>query len=111
VSYETKRFRGIVSLVGLLVIVVLVLSGCSGEEIGYKVKNVYDCSEDIDQARAVFLLNCIKNANPNSDEEPEDWLYICERISLNTYCPKKQVRYQVKRSCFMCAWYETGVIQ
>ena len=33
-----------------------------------------------------FVLECIKNGNPKSDEEPEDWIYMCKTMSLSMFC-------------------------
>ena len=36
--------------------------------------------------QAVFVLECIKNANPKSDEEPEDWIGDCKTMSNDLFC-------------------------
>lgn len=36
--------------------------------------------------RAAFVLTCAKNANPKSDEEPEDMLSMCSKIADRNYC-------------------------
>ena len=50
----------------------------------------------------MFILQCLKNTNPNSDEEPEDWMYICEHIADNTYCTKQQVKITYSKPCSGC---------
>jgi hypothetical protein len=37
-------------------------------------------------SRAEFVLSCAENANPKSDEEPEDMLRECDRIARDTFC-------------------------
>jgi len=40
------------------------------------------------EERASFILDCLKNANPKSDEEPEDWISLCEDMAEDIYCKK-----------------------
>lgn len=47
----------------------------------YKVKS--NCDK---QKQAEFILKCIENANPKSDEEPEDWITICQAMSEDLFC-------------------------
>lgn len=110
-NYETKRFRGIVSLVGLLVIVMFVLAGCSGEKEIYRVKTVYDCPNDNTEQRVDFILKCIENANPKSDEEPEDWIYMCENMALKAFCTARTIKVNFKKDCYSCMYYQTGVVE
>lgn len=42
--------------------------------------------DDLMQQRADFVLQCANNANPRSDEEPEDMLRECDRIAGTTFC-------------------------
>ncbi|MCP4262922.1 MAG: hypothetical protein GY774_36240 [Planctomycetes bacterium] len=44
------------------------------------------CAADTVPARAEFTLQCIANANPKSDEEPEDWIRLCLEMAVDTYC-------------------------
>ncbi len=50
------------------------------------------CTQDTVADRSNFILACIANANPKSDEEPEDWLKICQQIAEQTICPITRVR-------------------
>ena len=34
-----------------------------------------------------WISDCIKNANPKSDEEPEDWILQCRLTATQIYCP------------------------
>ena len=55
--------------------------------------------------QAKFILNCIANANPKSDEEPEDWLPMCEAMAQRMYCVKIHgFRYWI-RSCGLRTCY------
>lgn len=46
------------------------------------------CSADDDRERlADFILACVKNGNPMSDEEGEDLVRQCERTGENVVCP------------------------
>lgn len=72
----------------------ILLSGCNSgrfpEPEQVRTIEVYDhyCTADSESKRADFSLKCIKNANPMSDEEPEDWIWECHRMSVSTFCPK-----------------------
>lgn len=72
----------------------LLVAGCDGGKdevfIRYELDNL--CGSDTTEARSVFILSCIKNANPSSDEEPEDWIRQCQYMAEDTYCPKESVK-------------------
>lgn len=68
----------------LLLALITFLAGC--ERI--VVTSEYQCNKDTLEQRASFTLDCIKNANPMSDEDPEDWIAVCEETSIRTYCEK-----------------------
>lgn len=77
----------------LLSAICLVLVGCSnpeGQQRSY-VKNLHHCTEETKQDRAEFILTCIENANPKSDEEPEDWITDCKWMAEQTLCKKEKV--------------------
>lgn len=66
----------------------LLLSGCgvnSDGDIETKVYGWY-CSYESQDKRAKFTSECIKNANPMSDEEPEDMIAGCVRAAKEVYC-------------------------
>lgn len=88
----------------ILVLLTSMLIGCN--DVG-KIRVVERLQEVCDKSttdiRANFILSCIDNANPHSDEEPEDWLYLCRRIAERTYCPK-QVVIVTER----CTWGNFG---
>ena len=78
----------------LTIVFVLALFGCEGEPQEFP-KTEYDCSETSKEVLAEFTLTCLKNANPLSDEEPEDWMDKCPRMATRTYC--KAETYMVLR--------------
>lgn len=55
----------------------------------------YVCSAPEDkQALAAWVSKCIAEANPQSDEEPEDWIRECARVGPELVCPlQRAVRY------------------
>lgn len=70
-------------------IAALAMSGCSQESS--KSRRVYQvqmipigCAPTPE--RQAWVLKCIENANPKSDEEPEDWLGMCTRMSNGQFC-------------------------
>ncbi len=61
---------------------------CSKDENGDYVNPVfqYYCSYESQDKRAVFVSKCIKDANPMSDEEPEDMISGCVNAANRLYC-------------------------
>lgn len=49
------------------------------------------CNDSTVEKRASFTLQCINNANPKSDEEPEDWIKQCQTMAEGIYCDKTPV--------------------
>lgn len=74
-----------------LIAISLVMISC-GEVERVAYKNGTECASDTMDARSKFILECIKNANPKSDEEPEDWIYMCKRMAVDTFCYDKQIK-------------------
>jgi hypothetical protein len=75
-------------------LILLILSSqLAAEDIVIHKEWVHDCKDESIEHRASFTLECIKNANPSSDEEPEDWIRECEYMALNLYCKKAQFDY------------------
>lgn len=68
----------------LTIFLLAFLCGCSEEP---RLDYEWDCSEHM-QEGAQFIQDCIANANPKSDEEPEDWIRHCEHMMQNLYCKK-----------------------
>jgi hypothetical protein len=67
-----------------LVLIAVILAGCSPHVYRTEVRR---CDPSTTEKRASFILDCIERANPKSDEEPEDWLYYCQRFATDLYCP------------------------
>ena len=77
--------------IGLLIFLIVQCSGCKED---YVIQTEYFvCSDDTVEDRAQFVLECIENANPKSDEEPEDWIGICQRMADSNYCKKEHGFY------------------
>lgn len=96
-------------LIVLLSVLLVSLSGCSDQErVIDKIEII--CSDTSKKERAEFTLQCIKNANPNSDEEPEDWIYMCERMAKKNFCDEETVSVrQFKQSGGY--WRDVEIIQ
>lgn len=61
------------------------LIGCSSSDVVF-TRTIQSCDNSTTEKRAQFTLECIENANPKSDEEPEDWIMICKTMAEATYC-------------------------
>ena len=85
----------------ILLTLVLIASGCkASEEDSFYLKWEPDCDLSTADVRAQFTLTCISNANPRSDEEPEDWIEICQEMAAKAYCP--MATFKVFFSCSGC---------
>ena len=92
-----------------IVLLIVVLSGCSKGDLRTHEAEDYICDSGSRSDRSGFILSCIKNANPLSDEEPEDWIRQCQYMAEQTFCPK--VIMIVTRRCdsnFGCHWREVS---
>ena len=70
----------------ILVAVIILLSGCLGEnQSNIRYAEIVTLDSSTIDMRAKFILTCLKNANPKSDEEPEDWMKICGELAKKTY--------------------------
>lgn len=65
------------------------------------------CSDEDIPKKASFILECLKNSNPKSDEEPEDWMPICERMAEKTFCKKETFNVTQRTDCNQCSWQDT----
>jgi len=72
----------------VLIIALALLVGCKDETAINKQMEFY-CETDTKKERASFILECLNNANPKSDEEPEDWIHECEDMSNELYCEER----------------------
>ncbi|CAN8141436.1 hypothetical protein THIOSC15_2930020 [uncultured Thiomicrorhabdus sp.] len=77
----------------LTLLLLLVLPGCTSREGEVPTTQTYKhvCDDNTVTQRADFIINCVRNANPKSDEEPEDWITLCQTMAEETYCPNKEV--------------------
>ena len=102
-----KNFkRGTLAL--SILIALLCVVGCTNKEDERQIERMRNhCEPDTVDLRANFILQCINNGNPKSDEEPEDWITKCQDMAEDTYCPKKT--YKITQRCGSnsgCLWYE-----
>jgi hypothetical protein len=72
-----------------LLLTIFLLTACGGDGKPFEyTKRISEpvCTDETIAQRAEFTLQCITNANPKSDEEPEDWLHKCEDMAVSLYC-------------------------
>lgn len=76
----------------LFVALLFVIAGCDTED-KYRTIDRLDriCPTGSEDKIASFSLDCMKSANPKSDEEPEDWINQCMIMAKEAYCPEKRV--------------------
>ena len=67
----------------------LLSAGCSDK---VRMRSEYECAKDVVQTKADFTLKCLSNANPKSDEEPEDWILYCEDMAKRNFCAEVKYR-------------------
>ena len=75
-------------------IIISFISGCGEYHSGSertRIKNIINCQAGSSEKRADFILKCIANANPKSDEEPEDWIRNCQTMAEQTFCKKQSM--------------------
>jgi hypothetical protein len=74
-----------------VVTIAILLIGCRQEfEVG-DVRMSMDTDITCDnEKRASFVLECIKNGNPMSDEEPEDLVAECQNVSYSMFCSEEK---------------------
>ena len=89
---------------------VLLVGACSDQSrVITRVDKVCD-KETVDK-RASFILECLNNANPKSDEEPEDWIYMCRRMAEKTYCEMKEVEVTQWKEGGSNFWRDGSIIK
>jgi len=86
--------------------VAFLIVGCS-DQTRIIVRTETVCDKTTVEKRAEFILQCIINANPKSDEEPEDWITKCQWMAERTYCEKKNVEYTEFRPALSSRWRDT----
>ncbi len=77
-------------LVAVFIASLFFLSGCEDQHRTVERSRLI-CQEETKKPRADFILKCIGNANPKSDEEPEDWIYKCKVMAEETFCDYENV--------------------
>ena len=93
--------------IALILLSAVLISGCSKGERREREIGGLDCNASTAKVRADYMLQCIRNANPVSDEEPEDWLHICEDMAEKLYC--KNNTFIITEECVVngpCVWVE-----
>lgn len=69
----------------------LLLFSCS--EIKNETHYERMCTNHDSNELQTFILDCIKRANPMSDEEPEDYIRQCQYTAETVICDEVQVEY------------------
>ena len=81
-----------------VIITAMSLIGCMQPEYQVGDIELYESSETTcSDERPEFILECIKNGNPMSDEEPEDLVEECSSTSWHLFC--ESVKMNKKRIC------------
>lgn len=78
--------------VAYLILAVFLVSCGEPEQFRTISREEVVCSNATRDQRANFILTCLKNANPHSDEEPEDWIGKCQTMAEETLCGKRFVK-------------------
>ena len=71
----------------IVMFIVVLCTGCSKGDVREYERVEHNCSVESIEKRVDFTLACIANANPKSDEEPEDWIRLCQYMAEATLCP------------------------
>lgn len=75
----------------ILIIIIILFTGCSYSNKKQRILKTskITCNEKIIKEKSQFILDCIKSVNTN--EEPEDWITLCEEIATKTFCKEVPV--------------------
>jgi len=95
-----------------VLIAFLVLAGCERgpyPKVRVEQHTANICDASTREERSSMILECIRGGNPKSDEEPEDWIGICEEMAERTYCPLEVVNITYHKACHNCWWEEANV--
>jgi hypothetical protein len=65
-----------------LIIFLMAISSCEAKKPQVEPVPPTACDPEMRD----WILQCIKNANPYSDEEPEDNTKQCERTAIHLFC-------------------------
>jgi hypothetical protein len=91
----------------LILSFIALIAGCDKGELRDVTRHKHHCTSETKTERSDFILQCIKNANPKSDEEPEDWIRDCQKMAEETHCPK--VKMIITQECISdlgCVWID-----
>jgi len=96
----------------MLAMSITVLTGCADpKEIEHMVRlesRSFCSTTEIKNQVADFTLSCISNANPKSDEEPEDWIKICKHMAVENFCEVETVKVFFTKGIQDYYFVETG---
>ena len=72
--------------------VILAISACAapgGDEDPFAARPgmVPYCDKEQSAKLTEWVQKCIADANPQSDEDPEDWIRECKRTGIELLCP------------------------
>lgn len=88
----------------LLVLSVILLAACDdGPREREVIRSLNYCQSDTSDQRADFILKCIQYGNPKADEEPEDWIGMCQDMAEDTLCEKRN--HIVTQERIADSWY------
>ncbi len=67
----------------------LAVAGAACEADGPAIyqRKIRECSDTATPEHRAWVLTCIKNGNPMSDEEPEDLVNACASTGYALHCP------------------------
>ena len=85
------------SIIVILTILALLPYGCNYSKEPEPIKVVERTSIQGNKEASEFILQCAKNSNPMSDEEPEDMLEACRTIAGEIYGKKVYNVYSFER--------------
>ena len=90
----------------ILIPIFLILVGCGDPTPSERtlIKSVYICDDSTITDRSSFTIQCIANANPKSDEEPEDCIRICMTMSTALQCRKEAQPVKQQTPSGACGW-------
>ena len=96
----------------LIILSIIFLVGCEDyPQYRTITKLNFACTDEVTDKRASFTLECIKGANPKSDEEPEDWIRICKSMATETYCKREAVKVNQVRYNSSVWWEDMEVVK
>lgn len=89
-------------IASVFIIGMVVLCGCDKDVNDVRWEKVDQCTAKQNEKLAPWVNECIKNANPKSDEEPEDWIYMCKNMGKEMFCTEVSKPYLYSSRRFYC---------